>query len=217
MDNQGSIPTKKAKRVKYSKSTRQRLRKRRQLLQDEFDRQGLNLVATFKDVTGCPSFKERQRKSRAGPKILSNVALENKYEFRDLGNKIIIKPYIPKPEPPVICLVTPPHNTYKPEPPVICLVTPPHPGIGQEPTSIQRHSSQGKRFIPIGNCMSRPVFKCKNCQLKPKSGACFDCFSVNYYYTPPVANNNCSIVSENTSPSLRDRLRDLFGESDISD
>ena len=194
VDNQSSIPTKKAKRVKLSKSTRQRLRKRRQLFQDDFDGQGLNLVATFKDVTGCTSFKERQRKSRLGRKILSKVALKNKFEFKDLGDQIIVKPYIPKPQPLLLCLVTPPY-----------------PGISQERITKLPDFPHEKRSTPAKKFNSRPIFKCKNCILKAKSGACFDCSSINYYYTPPVV-INCSIVSENTNRNLRDRLRDLFGE-----
>ena len=202
--------------MKFSKSTRQRLRKRRQLLQNEFDRQVLNLIATFKDVTSCPLFKERQQKSTAVPRIISNVVSKYKYEIRDLGEQIQIKPHNTlKPEAPVICLLTPPHNTLKPEPPVICLVTPPHPSIGQESTSGWRHSSQRKRFISTQNCNSRPIFKSKNCLIKPKTGACSDCFATNYYYTSSVSRNNCILNVKNTNRELRDKLRDLFRESDM--
>ena len=70
---------KKCKRVKYSKAARERIRRRRQLLQEELDREGLKFIATFKDVTKCPSFKKRLMLNK--PKITASEIIHKMLEL----------------------------------------------------------------------------------------------------------------------------------------
>ena len=83
------IKTQNEKR-KYNKKTRERLRRRTQQLQEEFDREGLNLIATFRDVTSCPPCKERRGKTKRRPKIIINEVVLMKYKIEDLGEQIRI-------------------------------------------------------------------------------------------------------------------------------
>ena len=107
------------KKRKYNRRARERINKRKRFLQEAFDKEGLNLVATIKGVTGCPSFRTRISQKPRGPKMSSNIVLQNKYEIVDLGDRLRIvpgtsaqagQPTKPVYAPPLICLVTPPRS-----------------------------------------------------------------------------------------------------------
>ena len=203
--NTQNVPPKKGHRRNPNKHTRARLRKRRELLQQEFDREGFNLIATCTDVTKCPSLRTLKLKplEKPKPRIVSNIVLTEKYQLRDLGDKIQVKP-----------------SKIPTEPPLICLRTPPHPGIGQEAASDKTYPIPAVRIVSVDkkNNSPRPVLKCSDCLIKPKREACIHCFKKNYYYTPPpVAYRQRNEIYKKGNNELRERLIDLFGESDISD
>ena len=105
-------------------------------MQQEFDREGLNLIATCRDVTDSPSLRTLRikpvDKPKLKPRIVSNIVLTEKYELRDLGNRIQVRPSV----------------EVKPEPPLICLVTPPHPGVGQESAPTRTYPLPEVRIVP---------------------------------------------------------------------
>ena len=63
------------------------------------------------------------------------------------------------------------------------------------------------------NIGSRPTLSCTECVVQPKNEFCCRCFEENYFYFPNVS---ASVEKYNQSKELRDELRDIFGESDIS-
>ena len=147
--NTQNVPPKRSRRRNSNKHTRARLRKRRKYLQQEFDREGLNLIATCRDVTKCPLLRTLKFKplEKPKPRIVSNIVLTEKYQLRDLVNKIQIKP-----------------SKIPPEPPLICLITPPHPGIGQEAVSYKTYLLLKVRIVPVEDKnLLRPLLKCNNC------------------------------------------------------
>ena len=132
---------KKRKRVKYSKAARERIRRRRQLLQEEFNREGLNLIATFKDVTNCPLFKERLKLNE--PKITASEIMHNRFELRDFGESIQLTRCSAGNKSPVIDLVTPPHS-------------------GSAPENVTLFFPPGRRTIPAWKADER-IFICSKC------------------------------------------------------
>ena len=119
MNTQNVLP-KSNRRHNPNKHTRARLTKRREYLQQEFDREELNLIATCRDLTKCPSLRTLKikplEKPKPKPRIVRKIILTEKYQLRDLGDKTQLMPII----------------EIQPEPPLIFLITPPRPGIGQE-------------------------------------------------------------------------------------
>ena len=213
----------KNKRRKYNKKTRERLRRRRQQLQEEFDKEGLNLIATFRDVTNCPPRKAQRINIKRGPKIISNEAVVNKYKIEDLGDQIRVTQQT---SPEVVVLKT----VYKP--PLICLVTPPRSGeriiCKNPPPTIEKtvnlktlpkrqgvHFNPGRR-VQNSTLNSRPILACATCAIRPKDNFCKGCFELNYFYVHRVPQLEQESRSRNEI-ELRSKLRDLFGESDISD
>ena len=199
-----NVPPKRSRRRNPNKHTRARLRKRREYLQQELDHEGLNLIATCRDVTKCPSLQKLKFKplEKPKPRIVSNIVLTEKYHFRGLGDKIQVKP-----------------SKIPLEPPLICLIAPPHPGIGREVASDKTYPFPKARIVPTEDKqLLRPLLKCNNCAVKPKREACIRCFEKNYYYTqPPIAHRQQNKIYKNKSSEIRNKLIDLFGESDISD
>ena len=218
------------KKRKYNKKTRERLRRRRQQLQEEFDKEGLNLIATFRDVINCPPRKVQRDNIERGPKIISNEAVVNKYKIEDLGDHIRVSQQT---SPEVVVLKT----VYKP--PLICLVTPPRSdeeknckdlsrpvdkGIITLNTAPKRqgvHFNPGRRVQNPNVINSRPILMCATCTVKPKDNFCNSCFERNYFYVSHVPkfekNPRNHVIRNREEIELRNRLRDLFGESDISD
>ena len=112
----------------------------------------------------------------------------------------------------------------------------PHSGIGFEPTSNleenritqtidfnkeqifesnnQLYFPPGRRITTTQNIKSRPTLFCTKCAIRPKNEFCRRCFEENYFY---FSNISASIEKNIQSKELRDKLRDIFGESDISD
>ena len=193
MDSQGPAVKGGLKKRKYNRRARERINKRMRLLQEEFDKEGLNLVATIKDVTGCPSFRTRISKKPRGPKISSNIVLQNKYEIVDLGDSLRIVPgtsaqvgqptkpvYVPSAKPvyapPLICLVTPPRSN---EDIVTIDLTKPEPKnlsscVRAEAKESYRkiYFNPGRRIYSTQLINSRPVLICEFCKIKPKSEFC---------------------------------------------
>ena len=209
MDSQGSAVNGNLKKRKYNKRARQRINKRIWLLQEEFDKKGLNLVATIKDVTGCPSFRTRISKKPRGPKISSNIVLQNKYELVNLGDRLRIIPgtsaQVGQPTEPVYIPSTKPVYTHPLTHPLICLVTPPRSNenvltidltkpVPKGLSSCVRAEAEGdyrkiyfnpgRRIYSTQLINSRPVLICEFCKIKPKSEFCKDFFSCNYLYAP---------------------------------
>ena len=106
-----------------------------------------------------------------------------------------------------------------PEPPLVCLITPPHPGIGQKAASDKTYPLREVRIVPDEEkYLLRLLLKCNNFSVEPKGEACICCFKKNYNYAPPLfANRKQNKIYEFKSSELRNKLIDLFGESVISD
>ena len=81
----------------------------------------------------------------------------------------------------------------------------------------------GRRIYSTQLINSRPVLVCEFCTIKAISEFCQDCFSCNYLYAPQEIEQKELEVRKVEKPckisnsDLRNKLRDLFGESDISD
>ena len=178
--------------------------------------------------TSCPC-KERRRKIKRGPKIISNEVVLKKYKIEDLGEQIRI---FQQTSPEVVELRT----VYKP--PLICLVTPPRSDdekiCKDPPRNVANifnletlHKRQGVHFNPgrrVQNLIlnnSRPILVCATCAVRPKDNFCKGCFEQNYSYVhhvPQLEKNHKRITIRNRKEiELRNKLKDLFGESDISD
>ena len=210
MEGKGSNSNKRFKKRKYNKKTRERIRRRKELLQAEFNKEGLNLIATYRDVTSCPPVREQFRKKIGKPKVIDSVVLREPYTIKDLGDKILVKPrvcYQPKRpvEPPLICLITPPRSDENPD--LDNLPQPVQPSLNKtrDPKLCSKVVFKpGRRIHSPYIDKSRPILFCADCRIRPRADFCKKCFECNYHYN--YAQN-----------MLRDRLRDLFGESDISD
>ena len=166
MDTQKLTSVPKRKR-NFGKSTRLRLKKRRELLQQEFDREGLNLIATYRDTIQCPPLPRFKIKIPGKPKVVSIVSLKNGFELKDLGDKILVKPRASAPvqaQPPVICLVTPPHSSEANDDPIIVR----HIELKQEQRigASQKRVSfpPGRRIVPEVDPNQRPILLCRGCK-----------------------------------------------------
>ena len=210
MEGKGSNSNKRFKKRKYNKKTRERIRRRKELLQAEFDKEGLNLIATYRDVTSCPPVKEQFRKKIGKPKVISSAVLREPYIIKDLGDKILVKPRIcfqpeQSVEPPLICLITPPRSDENPD--VEILPQPVQPSVikTRDPKLGSKVAFKpGRRINSSSIGKSRPILFCGDCKVRPRPDFCKKCFECNYHY------NHAQNI-------LRDKLRELFGESDISD
>ena len=86
-----TIPPKGSRRSNYNKHTRVWLRKGWELLQREFDRERLILIATCRPVK---------------PRIISSVVLTKRYQLRDQWDKIQLRASgVTQPKPPLMSLV----------------------------------------------------------------------------------------------------------------
>ena len=201
------------RRQRISKRERQRFRKRRDLLQSEFNKECFDAIVTYKDVVGLIPVKKENKKLR----IVSSIVLSENINYKE-----IIKPR--KATPP------PTEGKTASSPPLICLVTPPHPGVSKtvDPNKFRRENKQkvsdattekkilhfppGKRVASAQNRDSHPTLYCKGCSLKPVNIYCINFFEKNYFvYIKDKKDKFYKNIQ------LRDELRDLFGESDISD
>ena len=160
-----------------------------------------------------PTIKFQNKKTQ-GPKVVSVVSLTTGFEFKDLGDKILVKPRILVPalaQPPVICLVTPPYPSETNDDPIfvkqIELTQEQRVKISQKRVSFP----PGRRIVPEPDQNQRPILSCKGCNIRPRNEFCRNCFEENYHLTwkptPKIYK----------SSQLREELRNLFGESDISD
>ena len=201
------------RRQRISKRERQRFRKRRDLLQSEFNKEGFNAIITYKYVVGLIPVKKENKKL----KIVSIIQLSENINYKE-----IIKPR--KATPP------PTEGKTASSPPLICLVTPPHPGISEtvNPNKFRRENKQKvsdtttekkilhfppeKRVVSAQNRDSHPTLYSKGCSLKPVNNYCKNCLEKNFFV---YVKDKKDKFYKNTQ--LRDELRDLFGESDISD
>ena len=146
------------------------------------------------------------------PQITSSIYLRDKINLENFGFELqktpIIAPSITAP--PVISLLTPP---------LVCLITPPHSGIGFKPTSKleenritqtidfnkeQIFESSNQLYFPPG----RRIITTQNIEF------CRRVFGENYFYFPNIS---APIEKNIQNKELRAELRDIFGESDISD
>ena len=82
----------------------------------------------------------------------------------------------------------------------------------------------GRRIYSTQLDKSRPVLICEFCKIKPKSEFCNDCFSCNYLCVPQKIERKENLEirkvrkpCEISNSDLKNKLRDLFAESDISD
>ena len=181
----------KNKNNKYNKKTRERIRRRKQLLQEEFDREGLNLIATYKDVSSCPPCKEQRGKVIKSPTIISDEVVLNKYKKEDLGDKIRIYQRTSPEEvglknvytPPLICLITPPRSDEE----KICInssriVSKSLLSLETAPKRQGVHFNPGRRVQNSNSSDSHPILVCATCAVKPKDNFCKKCFEQNYLY-----------------------------------
>ena len=164
--NAQNIPPKESRMSNYNKHTRVWLRKWREFLQQEFDRERLNLIATSREVTKCPSLGGLTVKQPVKPKIISSVILTKRYQLRDQWDKIQLRA----------------NGTTQPKPPLICIVTSLHAGIDQEPVPVRAYPSPEKKISPVKEENLRPVFMCRSCLIQPKNEVYIGCFERNYYY-----------------------------------
>ena len=125
-------------------------------------------------------------------------------------------------KPPLICLVTPPRSDEEKickDPPrtvdesIINLETAPkRQGV---------HFNPGRRVQNLILNNSRPILVCAMCAVKPKDNFSEGCFEKNYFYVQHVSqlgkNPRKYTIRNRKEIELRNKLRDLFGESDIFD
>ena len=183
------------------------------MLQSEFKKEGLDAIVTYKDVVGLIPVKKEHKK----PRVVSSVILSETINYKE-----IIKPRK--------ATLPPTERKKASSPPLICLVTPPHPGISEtvDPNKFRRENKQkvsdtttenknlyfppGKRVGSAQNRDSHPTLYCKDCTFNPVNNYCKNCFEKNYFF---YVKDKKDKFYKNIQ--LRDELRDLFGESDISD
>ena len=139
--------------------------------------------------------------------------------------------YIPSTKPvympPLICLVTPPRlnenvtiDLTKPEPKGLSSCV----RVGAKENYRKIYFNPGRRIYSTQLINSRPVLICVSCKIISKSEFFNDCFSCNYHYEPQKIERKKNLEVkkvkkpfETSHSKLRNKLRDLFGESDISD
>ena len=117
--------------------------------------------------------------------------------------------------PPLICLVTSPRSDEG----IFCNDPPPTIGksvnLGTLPKRQRVHFNPGRR-VQNSTLDSRPILVCATCAIRPKGNFCNNCFEQNYIYVHRVSQLEKKPRSRKEI-ELRSKLRDLFGESDISD
>ena len=217
MDTQRLTLVSKRKR-NFSKSTRLRLKKRRELLQREFDHEGLSLIATYRDTIQSPPLPCFKIKKQGKPKVVSIVSLKDGFERKDLGDKILVRPRVSvqaQAPPPVICLVTPPHSSETNDDPIIVR----HIELTQEQRVRARRAKVSfhpvRRIVAEVDSNQRPILMSRGCKIRPRNEFCRNCFEEKYYLTWKPTLKPTPEPHKNNK--LREELRNLYGESDISD